>query len=287
MSGTRLAAILGVLLVSTALADDCSKFKKGDTNKLPSKILNLDKGWGIALPLDKNGEPKPKPVGDRIQCALSSAEDKKVVQDYLYAAEDGKSVYFKVPCVGYGATSGNANTRTELKADPSQTPAKKWLPNDGTTHWLNVTESVHKLGPEGHLTITQIHGEKSDVVKVQVKKGKLNVEFKNNGEADLGSFKMGEKFTTCTRIKDGKADFWLGKEGDEPKHIPGATKDLTKLKKYWGNFMIFHAGAYSPEKGGKNDYALVQVYDIRTTDHASESRVQNNASESLVQNIIV
>lgn len=166
---------------------------------------------------------------------------------------------FTVPPEGHAAASSNGSPRVELKsADP---PKDKWLPTDSTMHCLSQTMIVHSICPtEQQLTVSQMHGDMSDLIKVQFYGAGLRLlmpapdHVKVTLEKTVG---LGEKFSTDICVQDGKAMFYVN---NELKYTSNKL-DLKGVVSPGGKgYMVMHAGAYSPGPGSDTDKGVMELF---------------------------
>lgn len=223
----------------------------------PAKILNLDKGWALDLPV--KSEDGPNGCKGSLHCELQG-EDLLNFEGNEWFKKGNESVVFTVP--ENGAGSGNGAVRTELKNGCNTEHGKKWDPYDGDEHWLNVSQVVNFLTDEKRLTICQMHGwgtdSAHDIIKVQWKGDHIQVEIRDGPVTPLGKVEIGDKFKVHIRIKHGEARFWF--KGNE---IKDARFEFTgKWKKYIGKCGVWHAGGYSPGTKDKKQKAQVTLYKL-------------------------
>jgi len=217
--------------------------------------LNLD-DWGIALPVNDDCQLK----GKRAQIKAGKAVLKNYQNKYFYADKDKKSVMFEVPAEGHAAASKNGSPRVELESgDP---PSDRWLPTDKTMHCLSQQMIVHKvLEKEKSLTVSQMHGDKSDLIKVRWVGEGLSLEMPSPDHIHhtlVKTIGLGNKFTTDICVQDGNAIFWVnGKNVYTYKNL-----NLKGVVSDKGGYMIMHAGAYSPGAGSSDDRAVMELFSL-------------------------
>jgi hypothetical protein len=240
-------------LLSSRGKSTCAK-KMSDV--APSDVLDL-KNWGIALPLSCDCKLKGK------RCQLKSGDLSGYQNEYFYAVKDKKTVMITVPAEGHAASSGNGSPRTELKSADPPKGDDKFLPSDSKMHCLSQIMIVHKVCQDDHLTISQMHGDMSDLIKVQYFQGAIRLEMPSPDKTKqtlLKKYTLGQKISTDICTQNGKATFYVN---NEPKWTSPKLESKGVVSPGKKGYMVMHAGAYSPGEDGANKAAVMELFSLK------------------------